>query len=284
MAFFKGGAGGLFSGAAMGAGIGAIGGPIGAGIGAGVGGLLGATGVLGGGLGEATSGKAEELPAYHVPSEASAAYLQSPEQKQFLDYLQKRIQVEKYGVLPTSSAAQAQLAAESENIRAKTAGAMASARGVYNPALLAREGARMGIEAGQEANRTAAILRAQEEAAQASTMNELELARRNEQYQREKDFLAALELERERKIGFEELKAGVERGNIEAQNRAQEGAKNRQMSFLSGLGQAGATLGSAAITANAMKSGRATGGTTGTTTTSGPDTRPGTWRYEDPRL
>jgi hypothetical protein len=180
-----------------------------------------------GGIGDTLAGKPAPVQKYHLPEEARQAFLQSPEQKQFLDYLSNKT----YNPQQGPSQAEALLAQKMDETRAATAGAMASARGVYNPALLAREAAKIQADTSQQAAQGGAILRAQEEA-----------QRQDFQNKREMQFLAAIEQERERKVDYERLRAGVEAGNVDALNKAEEMARERQRQFLSGLGQAGATV------------------------------------------
>lgn len=234
MGIFKGGSGGFLGGAATGAGIGAIGGPWGAAIGAGIGGLAGATGMLGKtGIGGAITGQSEDPLKYEVDPGSRAAFQESPEQKRFLEYLSQQM----YGQQTQApSMAEALLQQKTAENIAATSGAMASARGVYNPAILAREVAKIQAAQGQQANQAGAVLAAQE-----AQQKQEQVAQRQQQ------FLAALEANRQSAIDFEKMKAGVGTENVKAQNLARQEANKSQLGFLSGLGQAGATLGAAYI-------------------------------------
>lgn len=188
-----------------------------------------------GGLIDNVTGKPVEIKtqAYN-PNDA--AFQTTPEQKQYLDYLSKNV----YGPKTEApSAAQGLLQQATNQNMNQLTGAIGSTRGVQNPALLARQAANVASNVSQQAVNQAAVLKAQE-AAQG----------RAEDFNRQQLLGSSLAGQNSGMQDLEKLRANISIGQQQLESGAGEAARNRQAQMIGGIGQAGATMGAAAMMAS----------------------------------
>ncbi len=133
------------------------------------------------------------------------SFLPSQNQQQFLDFLSNQA----YGNYTPPSVAQRMLDQKTAEIAAQSSGAMASARGVHNPALLAVEAAKQGANIQQQAAQAGSVLQAQETA-----------ANQQNKMSQQAQFLAAMEADRQAKINLQQMRANVMTGNVTELNKA----------------------------------------------------------------
>ncbi len=194
-------------------------------------GMMGAQLPLIGGFMDTAAGKATPVGEAYKPNETS--FQSTPEQKQYLDYLSGNV----YGPKTEGpSAAQGMLQQATNQNMNQLTGAIGSTRGVQNPALLARQAANVAGNVGQQAVNQAAVLKAQE-AAQG----------RSEDFNRQQLLGANLAGQNAGLQDLEKLRANISIGQQQLESSAAEAAKNRQSQLIGGIGQAGATMGAAAM-------------------------------------
>lgn len=170
----------------------------------------------------------------YKPNEA--AFQSTPDQKQYLDYLSKNV----YGPKTEGpSAAQGMLQQATNQNMNQLTGAIGSTRGVQNPALLARQAANVAGNVGQQAVNQAAVLKAQEGA-----------QGRAEDFNRQQLLGSNLASQNSGQQELERLRANISIGQQQLESTAAEGARNRQTQLIGGIGQAGATMGAAAMMAS----------------------------------
>ena len=182
----------------------------------------GALGSMAGGLVDPVEENIQQAP---VVDQSIAA--PSSSQQQFMDYLSKNV----YGTSNLPSVSQALLEQKTRENQLATSGQLASIRGVQDPSIISKAIAQSGANIGQQAIGQGSILRAQE----AQNAAELKAAR-------ETQFLAALEADRAAKLGLSKINADVGMQNTKSYNEAASAQDKSQKEFISGLGQAGATL------------------------------------------
>ncbi len=139
------------------------------------------------------SGAAVNPLLVDVPS-----FLQSQGQRKFMDFLAAQA----YTGYNPISVSNEMLKQSQREISAKNAGAMASARGVQNPALLAVENAKQTADQLSQSAQAGAVLQAQESA----TNKQIDMSNQSK-------FLAALEADRQAKMNLQGLRSSIMTGN-----------------------------------------------------------------------
>ena len=161
-----------------------------------------------------------EIPAAYKPNEE--AFKDTAAQKSYTQYLQNQYQG-KSG----PSVAENLLSAQTQKTNEQLAGAIGSTRGVQNPALLAREAARIAATQAQGAAGQGAALRAQETlGAQEAYADQLARQQTN-------------------LMNLEAMKGNIAAGQQQMAFQAAEGASGRRQQLLAGMGAGAATIGAA---------------------------------------
>jgi hypothetical protein len=163
--------------------------------------------------------KAGVSPAYEVNAES---FLASPEYQTQMDQLSSEIANPRTGASP----AELLMKQEGENAARQAASIMASQRGT-NPALAARTAASLGTDARMQASGQAGVMRANEDIAQ-QKFREGQRA----------TLLGAADANRQAQIQREGMQSGAYQANANQQFQAEEGARGRLGSFISGVGNA----------------------------------------------
>jgi hypothetical protein len=194
-------------------------------IGSAVSGLVGGVGDVlegvGAGIGIGGKRTSAVSPAY-IPEEA--AFLSSPEYQAQMAQLQQEIDTPRVG----PSAAEIMAQREGEKAARGAASVMASSRA--NPAIAAKQAAMMGNQARQEASGQASVIRAQED-----------MANRQFREQQRGMLMGAQDADRQALMNRQSMIATGKGQEASQRFGAEEAAKGRTGSFISGLGQAGTT-------------------------------------------
>lgn len=178
---------------------------------------------------DTVTGEPVDVNPFQLSPSAAAAFQPTEDQKKFLSYLSNSI----YNPTTLPSVSQEQLKQSTDRNLNAMGSAMGSVRGLSNPAIMNKQIINQSSMLGQQANNAAALLRAQE----AQNQAKLDMDRQGM-------FLDAINKQQQNAQDLEKLKAGIDLGNLNAENEARSKARESQLQFLSGLGQAGATIGS----------------------------------------